>query len=317
MSYILLLIGFVLLIKGADIFVSGASSIAVALKVPTLIIGLTIVAFGTSAPEAAVSVTAALNGQNEMAIANVVGSNIFNLLAVLGVAAIINPIRVQKSTIIKEFPFAILASLVLMVLAHDTKFQGYNLNALTRADGLVLLALFAIFMYYLIEMAITSKEEMNVEKADEGMPMSKAVIFSILGILGILIGGNMVVDSASDIAISWGMSQNLVGLTIVSIGTSLPELVTSVIAARKGESDIAIGNVVGSSIFNILLVLGISSFIHDISIQPIVFVDMFAMVVLSIVTYIFATTKKSISKPEGFLLALMYVVYMAFIIIRK
>lgn len=317
MSYILLIVGFLLLIKGADTFVTGSSSIARTLKVPTLIIGLTIVAFGTSAPEAAVSITAAIKGNNDMAIANVIGSNIFNLLAVIGVAAIINPIKVQKSTILKEFPFALLAVVVLLILSHDTKFQGFNKNSLTRADGLMLLALFSIFMYYLIEMAITSKEEMNIEQAKENVPIGKSITLSVLGVIGIIIGGQIVVSSASNIAISWGMSQNLVGLTIVAVGTSLPEFVTSVIAARKGESDIAIGNVVGSNIFNILFVLGISSVIHDIQIQPIVFIDMLVMIFITIITYILATTKRNINKGEGIFLVLLYGLYMAFIIIRQ
>ena len=244
MVYLLLLVGFLFLIKGADTFVTGSSSIARKLKIPSLIIGLTIVAFGTSAPEAAVSITAAIQGQNDMAIANVVGSNIFNILAVVGIASIISPIKVQKSTIIKEFPFALLASVVLMILSYDTKFQGYDANLLTRADGLILLAIFAVFMYYLVEMAITSKEDINEESSEKEISIAKSVVMGILGFIGILIGGKLVVDSASDIAISLGMSENLVGLTIVSIGTSLPEFATSVIAAKKGESDIAIGKVV-------------------------------------------------------------------------
>jgi len=317
MSYILLIIGFLLLIKGADTFVVGSSSIARIFKVPTLIIGLTIVAFGTSAPEAAVSITAALKGSNDMAIANVVGSNIFNLLGVVGIAAIINPIKVQKSTIIKEFPFAILAVVVLMILSHDIKFQGYNENLLTRADGLMLLALFGIFMYYLIEMAITSKEEMNIDKAKEDISMGKSILMSILGIIGILIGSQIVVNSASNIAIAWGMSENLIGLTIVAIGTSLPEFVTSVVAARKGESDIAMGDVVGSSIFNILFVLGLSSTISNIQVHPIVFIDMLVMIIVTVLTYIFAATKKSVNKVEGIFLVLIYIAYMVFVIIRQ
>lgn len=317
MNYILLIAGFLLLIKGADTFVIGSSSIAKIFNVPTLIIGLTIVAFGTSAPEAAVSVTAALKGNNDMAIANVVGSNIFNVLAVVGVASIINPIKVQKSTIIKEFPFAILASLVLMILSHDTKFQGYSENSLTRADGLMLLALFSIFMYYLIEMSLTSKEEMNVDQAKDNISIGKSILLSILGVLGILIGGQLVVNSSSNIAMAWGMSQNLVGLTIVAVGTSLPEFVTSVVAARKGESDIAIGNVVGSSLFNILFVLGISSTISTIKVAPIVFVDMIVMIIVTILTYIFSATKKTVTKLEGSILALIYIAYMAFVIIRQ
>lgn len=317
MSYILLIIGFLLLIKGADTFVVGSSSIAKIFNVPTLIIGLTIVAFGTSAPEAAVSVTAALKGNNDMAIANVVGSNIFNILAVVGIAAFINPIKVQKSTIIKEFPFAILASVVLLILAHDIKFQGYNENLLTRADGLMLLSLFGIFMYYLIEMALTSKEDMNVEQAKENISMGKSVLMSALGIIGILIGGQLVVNSASSIAIAWGMSENLVGLTIVAVGTSLPEFVTSIIAARKGESDIAIGNVVGSNLFNILFVLGLSATISNISVHPVVFIDMLIMIIVTILAYALAATRKSINKFEGAILAMLYIVYMIFVIIRQ
>ncbi|WP_270939877.1 calcium/sodium antiporter [Romboutsia lituseburensis] len=317
MSYILLIIGFLLLIKGADTFVVGSSSIAKIFNVPTLIIGLTIVAFGTSAPEAAVSITAALKGNNDMAIANVVGSNIFNILAVVGIAAFINPIRVQKSTIIKEFPFAILASVVLLILAHDIKFQGYNENLLTRADGLMLLSLFGIFMYYLIEMALTSKEDMNVDQAKDNISMGKSILMSALGIIGILIGGQLVVNSASSIAIAWGMSENLVGLTIVAVGTSLPEFVTSIIAARKGESDIAIGNVVGSNLFNILFVLGISATISNISVHPIVFIDMIIMIIVTILAYALAATRKSINKFEGAILAMLYIVYTIFIIIRQ
>lgn len=317
MVYLLLLIGFLFLIKGADTFVTGSSSIARKLKIPSLIIGLTIVAFGTSAPEVAVSITAAIQGQNDMAIANVVGSNIFNILAVVGIASIISPIKVQKSTIIKEFPFALLASVVLMILSYDTKFQGYDANLLTRADGLILLALFAIFMYYLVEMAITSKEDMNDESAEKEIPISKSVVMSILGFIGILIGGKLVVDSASDIAISLGMSENLVGLTIVSIGTSLPEFATSVIAAKKGESDIAIGNVVGSNIFNILFVLGASATISNLQIQSMVFVDMLIMLLVTIIAYALSTTNRKINKLEGSILTITYIIYMAFIIIRK
>lgn len=317
MSYILLIIGFILLIKSADFFVGGASSIAKALRIPTIIIGLTIVAFGTSAPEAAVSATAAFKGNNDMAIANVVGSNIFNLLAVVGISSMIKPVKVQKTTILKEFPFVLLASLVLLILSHDIKFQGYPENTLTKSDGLMLLALFSIFMYYLLEMAITSKEEMEVEQGSSKASIPKSILISLLGIIGIILGGKIVVDSATNIALALGMSENLVGLTIVSIGTSLPELVTSVVAARKGESDIAMGNIIGSNIFNILFVLGVSSFIHTISVHTIVFVDMFIMFLVSIVTYIFATTKKEVNKLEGVILFCMYIAYMVFIIVRQ
>jgi cation:H+ antiporter len=317
MKYVILLIGFILLIKSADYFVVGASSIAKALNIPTIIIGLTIVAFGTSAPEAAVSISAAMKGQNDIAIANVVGSNIFNILFVLGISAIIAPVKVQKTTIIKEFPFALLASLVLLILSHDIKFQGYNENALTRSDGFMLFALFSIFMYYLLEMALSSKEEMDVEQGSSRDPIAKSILLSIGGIIGIIIGGNLVVDSATNIAIDLGMSENLVGLTIVSIGTSLPELVTSVVAARKGESDIAMGNIIGSNIFNILFVLGASSIIHTIHVQPIVFVDMIIMLIVTGITYVFAISKKQVNRFEGIILTATYIAYMIFIVIRQ
>ncbi|WP_343339260.1 Inner membrane protein YrbG [Terrisporobacter petrolearius] len=316
MTYIILLIGFLLLIKGADFFVEGSSSIAKKFNIPSLIIGLTIVAFGTSAPEAAVSITAAIRGQNEMAIANVVGSNIFNILFVVGVTAMIKPIYVQKSTILKEFPFLLLSSIVLAILAYDVWFQGYNENILTRADGLIFIALFIIFIYYLIDMAINSNDETSEENY-KVMPLSKSILLSIGGLLGIIIGGNFVVNSASDIAMSLGMSENLVGLTIVAIGTSLPELATSIVAAKKGESDIAIGNAVGSNIFNILFVLGVSSCISNVPVQAEAFTDMFVMIVSTIIVYVLAISNRKINKVEGMIISLLYIAYFIFIIYRQ
>ena len=205
MNYILLLVGFVFLIKGADGFVSGASSIAKKFNIPPLIIGLTIVAFGTSAPEAAVSVTAALKGQNDMAIANVVGSNIFNFLVVIGITSMIKPIKVQKSTIIKEFPFVILASFVFSVISHDTRFQDASQNMLSKADGYILLSLFAIFMYYLIEMAFTSKDNEQQEEIEE-IPLNKSIIYSILGIIGIISAGHVIFKISEDSFWFWDLS---------------------------------------------------------------------------------------------------------------
>lgn len=318
MNYVLIAVGFILLIKGADFFVDGASSIAKSLRIPSLIIGLTIVAFGTSAPEAAVSITSALQGSNEIAIGNVVGSNIFNLLIVVGVAAFISPLKVKKSIIAKEFPFMLLSGVVLLVLAQDVRFQGATTNALTRADGIMLLVLFGIFMYYLIELALNARKNGEVTEDDvKVMSIGKSVLFSIGGIVGIVIGGKLVVDAASSIAVSWGMSQNLVGLTIIAVGTSLPELVTSIVAARKGQSDIALGNVIGSNIFNIFFILGISALIHPIAVNGIVFVDMLFMLIVTIIAYIFAITKKKINKIEGSALIITYIIYMIFIIMRN
>ena len=315
MDYILLLVGFLFLIKGADGFVSGASSIAKKFSIPPLIIGLTIVAFGTSAPEAAVSITAAINGQNDMAIANVVGSNIFNFLIVIGVTSMLKPIKVQKTTIVKDFPFVTLCSIVFAIITCDTLLQNSTENMLSRADGLILIALFAIFMYYLFEIALTSKEQQEEEEIKE-IALSKSIIYCLLGVAGIVAGGQLVVNAASNIALAWGMSENLVGLTIVSVGTSLPELVTSIVAAKKGESDIAIGNAVGSNIFNLLFVLGISSIIHNIAVAPVVFYDIAVMIFVTDLTYLFSITKKTINRGEGAVLASLYVIYLAYIIMR-
>ena len=317
MVYLFLIIGFYILIKGADMFVDGSSSIARKFNIPPIIIGLTIVAFGTSAPEAAVSITAALSGKNDIAIGNVVGSNIFNLLVVIGISSFLLPIKVKRNTMLKEIPFAILSSIVLIVLSQDIKFQDFPKNYLSRADGLILLSLFIIFMYYLIEMAIVSNDEMEVEEGDPSSPLSRSIILGFIGIFGVIIGGEVVVDCATTIALNLGMSENLTGLTIVAVGTSLPELVTSISAAKKGESDLAIGNVIGSNLFNVLLVLGISSFIHPIGVQSIVFADMFIMLCATVLVYVLALTQKTITKYEGLSIAICYVVYMIYIIIRQ
>lgn len=316
MNYILLLIGFALLIKGADYFVEGASSIAKKFRIPTLIIGLTIVAFGTSAPEAAVSITSAIKGQNEIALGNIVGSNIFNLLFVVGIAAVICPLQVKKSMIIKEFPFTLLSCVVLLILVQDRIFGAGTTDVLNRGDGLMLLLFFCIFMYYLIEVAVTARETTE-EEGIEAMPLGKSSLFTLGGIVAIVIGGDLVVDSASDIALAWGMSQNLVGLTIVAVGTSLPELVTSMVAARKGESDIALGNVIGSNLFNVFFILGVSACIHPIAVNPSIITDSFFLLIITLVTYLFAVTKKKINKLEGGALVATYILYMIFIIIRN
>lgn len=315
MEYLILLAGFIFLIKGADFFVEGSSSIAKTFKVPPILIGLTIVAFGTSAPEAAVSINAALKGANEIALGNVVGSNLFNLLFVIGVASIIYPLKVQKGTILKEFPFNLLTSFVLFILCADVSLQGAKTNVLTRGDGLILLSLFSVFLYYLIEIAILSKEDYKEESVQ--MPLSKSIIISILGLIGIILGGDWVVKGSSTIAIQWGMSEKLVGLTIVVIGTSLPELVTSVVAAMKKESDIAMGNVIGSNLFNVLFILGISAVMRPIAIDKSIFFDMICLIIATVIGYIMATTKRTVSKMEGGFLAISYIAYMVFIIVRN
>ena len=257
MVYVLLILGFVLLIKGADYFVEGSSSVAKLLKVPAIIIGLTVVAFGTSMPEASVSITAALKGQNSLAVSNVLGSNMFNLLIVLGCSALMRPLRATDSVLKKEFPFSIFitAAMLLMTtkLAFGKILAGEGEFVLGRISGVVLLIMFVLFLVLQVKEALKARNAMPAEDYAVLSP-AKSAIFIIGGIAGIVLGGDLVVDSATEIAVRFGLSQTFIGLTIVAMGTSLPELVTSMVAAKKGENDLALGNVVGSNIFNILLI---------------------------------------------------------------
>lgn len=312
MSFLILIIGFFLLIKGADIFVEGAASIARRFNVPAMVIGLTIVAMGTSAPEAAVSITSSLAGQNDMSVANVVGSNFFNILMVLGVSSIIATLPVQQSTIKKDAPFLLLVSGLLLLFGLDLK--------IGRIEGLILLAVFA---YFLIDTVRTAKKGSSEESAttmdveiNENDSMIKTILLSILGIVGIVIGGDMVVNSATDIATSFGMSANLVGLTIVAVGTSLPEFVTSIVAIKKGETEIAIGNVIGSNIFNILLVLGLATAITPITISILALTDIIFMVAITVLLFLFMKKNSSLVKSQGIILVAIYIAYMAYTIMR-
>ena len=314
MSFLLLIVGFFFLIKGADLFVEGAASIARKFNVPAMVIGLTIVAMGTSAPEAAVSITSSLAGQNDMSVANVLGSNFFNILIVLGVSSIIATLPVQKDTIKKDGPFLLFVSALLLVF-------GINLN-ISRVEGLILLAVFAYFLVNTVKSAkksnISEDEaaiSMDVE-IDENASMPKTILLSVIGVVGIVIGGDMVVNSATDIATSFGMSANLVGLTIVAFGTSLPEFVTSVVAIKKGETEIAIGNVIGSNIFNILLVLGLATTIKPITISFIALIDTIFMVAITVLLYLFMKKNNCLVKKQGIVLVAIYVAYMAYTILR-
>ena len=286
-NYLLLIIGFYLLIKGADLFVDGASAIAKKLKVPSILIGLTIVAFGTSAPEAAVSINAALKNSSGIVVGNIVGSNIFNVLLVIGVASIIHPIDIKLNTIVKEFPFMLLATIVLYILGNDIIFQDSMVNRLSLGDGLIILSVFAVFLYYLIEMAFLSKEAQIESPNGDGKALNiyTSLFWGVLGLGGILFGSDLVVKNSTIIALRFGMSETLVGLTIVAIGTSLPELITSIVAARKGEGDIAIGNVIGSNLFNILFVLGVSSVISTVFVETKILLDILFLLVITIITY--------------------------------
>lgn len=316
-SFILLIIGFVLLVKGADFFVEGSSTIAKFLKIPSIIIGLTIVAMGTSAPEAAVSIIAGINGSNDIAVSNVMGSNLFNLLVVVGISAIIKPITIQNQIIKKEYPFMLMATIVLIVMSFDVVIGNSADNMITRSEAIVLLIFMCVFMYSIISSALQSRKEAvdeETEKPKHSIPLS--IVFTIGGLAGIIIGGQFVVDSAEKIALGFGMSPTLVGLTIVAVGTSLPELVTSIVAARKGESDIAVGNVVGSNIFNILFVLASSAVITPMSINALCLTDMLILIAASLFAYVFCITKNKVNRTEGIILTVTYVIYLAYAIIR-
>lgn len=318
LAFVLLIVGFVLLVKGADVFVDGSSGIAKFLKIPSIVIGLTIVAFGTSAPEAAVSIIAGVNGSNDIAVGNVIGSNMFNLLGVLGVSALISPVRVDVEIVKKQFPFMLAATGVLALSAFDVFFGSAETNTISRGEAFILLIMMAIFLYSVVTFALSSRKEGgdSEEKDEKPLKLWKCILFTILGLAGIVVGGQFVVDSASKIATSFGMSETLVGLTIVAVGTSLPELVTSIVAARKGESDIAIGNVVGSNVFNILFVLAASAAITPMNINAQGLCDLLILAAVSVLSYIFCFTKKTINRVEGGILVAMYAGYMVFAIIR-
>ncbi len=310
MMYLWLIVGFVLLIKGADFFVEGSSGIAKALRVPSMIIGLTIVAMGTSAPELSVSISAAMQGSNAIAISNVVGSNIFNLIVVCGVCAMLSPLPIEKQTLKTEFPIAIGAGILLMVFCLDKTLGG--------VDGIIFLVLFAIFLGWMVKSALDSRKNGEAVEEDEikSLPIWLCFIYIVGGIIAIVKGGDLVVESATQIAKTFGLSETLIGLTIVAIGTSLPELVTSVVAAKKGEVEMAIGNVIGSNIFNILLILGISSSIKSIAVGMETIFDLILMTAMSMVVYVFGWSKQKINRMEGAFMVAMYVAYSVYICIR-
>lgn len=317
-SCLLLLLGFVLLVKGADFFVSGSSNIARRFGIPSIIIGMTIVAFGTSAPEAAVSITAALQGNNGIAVGNVIGSNIFNILVVIGAASVIRPVNVHHDVLKKDYPFSLLLTAVLLFMGMDIFLDGSSAGLISRSDGLVLLGFLAIFLFYTLSSAASQTQEaLPLEENNPATPpLGKSVLLTAIGLIGIIIGGKMVVNNATDIALSLGISQALVGLTIVAVGTSLPELVTSMVAARKGESDIAMGNVIGSNLFNILAILSISSVISPLTFTNESIADCIFLIFVSLLVYFFCRTKKQVNRKEGIICLVLYLLYMAYIIAR-
>lgn len=306
MMYLLLIIGFFLLVKGADYFVEGSSAVARLLKVPSVVIGLTIVAMGTSAPEAAVSITAGLAGSNELALSNVIGSNLFNLVLIVGICALIRPFIVDQSIMKRDFPVAILSSILLLFFIRD--------NFLSRIEGVILLILMAAYLIATVISAI--RNPIDMDETAKYLPMHTSLLYILLGLAGIIVGGNLVVDNACRVAAAFGLSETLIGLTIVAIGTSLPELVTSITASRKGESGLALGNVVGSNIFNIMFILGMSSTLHPIAADGVAFTDILILIILTLIIYVFCKLREQMGRLMGAACTAAYLVYFVYITLR-
>lgn len=313
LNCLLLVIGMVFLVKGADWFVDGASNIAKAMKIPSLIIGLTLVSMGTSAPEASVSINSAISGMNDMSLGNVVGSNIFNTLFILGVSSLIVPLAISRD--MKKFDIPIMVGLYSVMLLLGFVITPYELNII---ESIILLLLFVAYMIFLIFRAKKSGEEtMEVETDKKNSPLWKNILFSVIGLAGIIFGGDIVVDNASELATALGMSEALVGLTIVAVGTSLPELVTSVIASLKKEDDIAVGNVIGSNIFNIMFILGLSSTIQPIKFSTDALLDLVVMLISGILVLLVSLFGKKMKRWQGILFFLLYAAYLGYIIFRN
>lgn len=317
--YILFVLGFILLIKGADILVSGASSIAKRFGLSEMVVGLTIVSFGTSMPELIINILASVQGQSELAIGNVFGSNVANLMLILGVTAIICPLPIRRATILTELPFSLIATLLVGFLANATLFSQQDQLLISRADGFILLFFFVMFMAYIFNVAKTSNEETLPNDTEEPlMPTTKAVVYILLGIAGLFIGGKWVVDGAIHIGQTMGLSESFIGLTIVAIGTSLPELVTSVMAARRRNIDIAVGNVVGSNIFNLLWILGVSAIIRPLPFDVVSNSDIVMMILASTLLILAMPIgrKNTIDRWNGIVFILVYVGYIGFLVWR-
>ena len=312
-NIILLVVGFVVLIKAADIFVDSASDIATHFHLSKMLIGLTIVSFGTSAPEFAVSIKSLLSDSGDIVLGNVIGSNILNILLILGISSIVHSLNVKNNTVKKEIPITLLMTSLLVVLLSDNIFDKSLLNTFTRGDGITILLFFSVFVYYLFSQMRKKKDDGNNEVKHE-LPI--AIILTILSIIGIIVGSNFVVDSASYIALHLGVSEKMIALTIVALGTSLPELVTSVIATKKGNYDIAIGNVVGSNIFNIGIVLGLPvSIIGGIYSYSVDIIDLAALIVSTSLLFICCFTGYKLEKKEGILFLITFLIYYSHVIL--
>ena len=317
LMYVWLLVGFFLLIKGADLFVDGTSSIAKLLKVPSIIIGLTIVAMGTSAPEMAVSVGAAIKGQNDIVISNVLGSNIFNLLVVAGGCAVIKSLPVSIDLRKRDFPFSIGIAALLLFFCLNSLIIGGKGFTINRTEGIILFAGLMAYLGFLVYSAVKGRTGLPGDEEIKTMSPLKSVFYTALGIAGIVVGGDLVVDSASDIAAAFGLSQTIIGLTILDVGTSLPELVTSLVATRKGENDLAMGNVIGSNIFNILGVLGLSAAVSPVKVSGFSVIDLSLFIGFCLIIYLVTYFRNKIERLPGILMVLTYLGYMTYAVMRE
>ncbi len=313
-NYALLLLGFLLLIKGADLLVEGSASLAVRFSISPMVIGLTIVAFGTSSPELVVNIIASLRGNTDLSFGNIIGSNIVNILLILGIAGLINPISTHRNTVWREIPFALLGSLVLIFMCNDFIFDQSE-NVMSRSEGIVLLFFFIIFLIY--NFAISKVETDDAEKFTE-MNTVKMVLYILLGLGGLFFGGQFVVNNSVDIARHFDVSDRIIGLTIVAIGTSLPELFTSAVAAHKGQSDIAMGNILGSNIFNIFFILAVSALIRPLPFNSAMNLDLMVLITASFLLFftMFTGKKRTLDRWEAVLFLVIYVVYTVYLISR-
>ena len=313
LQILILIVGFVFLIKGADWLVSGASSVASNFKVSKQLIGLTIVAFGTGAPELAVSISSLASGNTDMLLGNVMGSNIINILLLIGIAAMIKPIKVSKNTISKELPLLLLISTALVILFLDTSITGDLSNAITRSDAIICVLFFAIFLYYIINLTRKNRQSKNaIEKPQ--YKLGKSFLFVIIGLVGVVAGSQFVVNSASTIATAVGISDRIIALTVVAFGTSLPEIVTTITAARRGENELLVGNVIGSNIFNICIVLGVPVAIFGtISPESFELIDVVMLLGSTTLLWLVARRGSPITRREGFLMFAVFLLYYGYI----
>lgn len=317
MEYLLLIAGMVILIYGANLMVQGASSFAKMLNIPNLIIGLTVVAFGTSFPELMINVFASLEGQSDLAVGNVVGSNIINVLLVIGLAAVIKPMEIQSFTVRYELPFSLLAMALLFVVANDGLINNTDYSVLHRSDGMIFLTFFVIFIYYTFVVTTKSTDHDHEEGHDvKEMSKLKSALFIIVGMVGLYFGGDFIVESATVLATDWGLSEVVIGILVVALGTSLPELATSVVASYKGNADMAIGNIVGSNIFNVFLVLGVSATISPIEFNPDINKDLLMAFIASLLLFIFVFTGKGrrVDRLEGSIFLALYFGYVTWLL---